>query len=1051
MQACSAIATSYNKVLASKSRLAPSDLAGNIVRPLATFLLTRSCVGTLCITLTRQDVLKAEPGLRTALALVMRSLAEPDAASNIVSWAAAVPRHSANGCTLMFEGSYSRFAVLCACLCSRYCCDCGPPSLLCTAAARCLFLLLDTPRKLATAAGSFQAQYGALAASCSAAVADQNDLFSALSHMLHSTAPPADDLLPHEDTGPVSGPDVPALLTSNLFKSASLALELLQTAVPQKRAAASAAAYTFVALTMQGRAAASRVLRSAPLLSTPPHSLLRSLLVSLRHSEPMSPLTALSALCNVCTLVAGPVATARPQAGKKQQPTLQRSVVLGDAVVAGLYIDAALAVLGRAAAARVVATEVLAWQECLAMAWPFSQSLHLLELLNCAKRLDSEEASAVVAGGGPAASTRELYQDKLMHIYVRWVQVADAVDAIGTGHSAASPYVNLMAFSAAWMQQLWRTVSHTCCMPAEVLTEADRGLVIESLCSGVAVLQTAQIQLLALFCRLYSRLLLVLDDDAFFEGREPFPLATHRAIALSLNSLLFYSYLPKGSASGAAPARLNSMHVGLCTEAAVALRQLYDRQVRRSYCSAAAWLAPWEHSRDGSEDMDGQMLMADVLRVLLARSDADGDGSAVADGGQARATRIADLLAVVPHAVPFGLRVQLFRQLLLFDKKSGRWDGGAAQGPSARLVVVKRGAVLLDAFRQLAPLGTAIKGQLSVAFVDKHGNREAGIDHGGLLKELLEELMLAGFEPAHGLMETTPAGQAYPSPLAARLHNGLALLRFLGLVVGKALYEGILLDVTLAPLFIMALQRRPPSLDDLFTLDAALHRSLLQVKNYDGDVAGLCLDFTVEEEVLGERSTHELVPNGRDVPVTNDNKLLYVHLVADWHLSRKTGSTSVAFADGLSQVVPITFLRMFSVTEVNELLGGGDGAHIDCTDLRAHVRYAGGYSVTSTTVRLFWRVFASLCDADRRALLRFVTGTSRTPLGGFRHLEPPLVIYKVDCAASLLARLGGPDVEKLPTASTCFNMLKLPNYRRFNTMRKKLLYAVHSQAGFDLS
>ena len=58
---------------------------------------------------------------------------------------------------------------------------------------------------------------------------------------------------------------------------------------------------------------------------------------------------------------------------------------------------------------------------------------------------------------------------------------------------------------------------------------------------------------------------------------------------------------------------------------------------------------------------------------------------------------------------------------------------------------------------------------------------------------------------------------------------------------------------------------------------------------------------------------------------------------------------------------------------------------------------------------------------------------------------------QVACDASPLALLGGADVDRLPTASTCYNMLKLPNYRRGATLKKKLLYAITSNAGFDLS
>jgi ubiquitin-protein ligase E3 C len=116
-----------------------------------------------------------------------------------------------------------------------------------------------------------------------------------------------------------------------------------------------------------------------------------------------------------------------------------------------------------------------------------------------------------------------------------------------------------------------------------------------------------------------------------------------------------------------------------------------------------------------------------------------------------------------------------------------------------------------------------------VSFVDEHGNQEAGIDQGGLLKELLEQVLHVGFDPKFGLVQCTADGKVYPSPLVGRVSNGHNLLEFLGLVVGKALYEGMLLDLDMAPLFVMALQRRHPALDDLYTLDLELYESLIKV------------------------------------------------------------------------------------------------------------------------------------------------------------------------------------------------------------------------------
>ena len=41
--------------------------------------------------------------------------------------------------------------------------------------------------------------------------------------------------------------------------------------------------------------------------------------------------------------------------------------------------------------------------------------------------------------------------------------------------------------------------------------------------------------------------------------------------------------------------------------------------------------------------------------------------------------------------------------------------------------------------------------------------------------------------------------------------------------------------------------------------------------------------------------------------------------------------------------------------------------------------------------------------------------------------------------------------ERLPTAATCMNLLKLPPYQSLKEVKAKLQYAIHEVAGFDLS
>ena len=88
----------------------------------------------------------------------------------------------------------------------------------------------------------------------------------------------------------------------------------------------------------------------------------------------------------------------------------------------------------------------------------------------------------------------------------------------------------------------------------------------------------------------------------------------------------------------------------------------------------------------------------------------------------------------------------------------------------------------------------------------------------------------------------------------------------------------------------------------------------------------------------------------------------------------------------------------------------------------------------------FWNVVSTLSEDQKRKLLKFVTSCSRPPLLGFKELDPPFCIQN-----------AGTEPDRLPTASTCMNLLKLPEFRDETTLRTKLLYAIEADAGFELS
>ena len=98
------------------------------------------------------------------------------------------------------------------------------------------------------------------------------------------------------------------------------------------------------------------------------------------------------------------------------------------------------------------------------------------------------------------------------------------------------------------------------------------------------------------------------------------------------------------------------------------------------------------------------------------------------------------------------------------------------------------------------------------------------------------------------------------------------------------------------------------------------------------------------------------------------------------------------FRAGLSDVIGLDWLRMFSSKELSTLISGAEH-EISVSDLQAHTNYSGGYEMNHPTITAFWQVVAGFDEEQKRSLLKFVTSCSRPPLLGFKvcniHLSHP--------------------------------------------------------------
>ena len=135
---------------------------------------------------------------------------------------------------------------------------------------------------------------------------------------------------------------------------------------------------------------------------------------------------------------------------------------------------------------------------------------------------------------------------------------------------------------------------------------------------------------------------------------------------------------------------------------------------------------------------------------------------------------------------------------------------------------------------------------------------------------------------------------------------------FLNKVLGRNNYRKLFFSSFLSLLFFIVSYDRPfLAVDDLITLDSELYKNLLFIKHYKGDVEDLCLYFFVTEEVLGVQKITELMPGGKNILVTNKNKMTYIYLMAFYKLNLQINPACNAFLQGLSDLIDLSWLKLF--------------------------------------------------------------------------------------------------------------------------------------------
>ena len=607
--------------------------------------------------------------------------------------------------------------------------------------------------------------------------------------------------------------------------------------------------------------------------------------------------------------------------------------------------------------------------------------------------------------------------------------------AVATPETCTMSLLNVLGFSTPIISALWAIVQSDSMIMSQVesVVEAEHGAVVrsralrplyEKLSNKSAVTMDNGSAVLFLFVSTLAHVLIVTDDTEIHDMDRPLPLHQLRRCIELLKKLLHRACYIDDQSDAASS---NYFGLALISASSRAMRDLYDRSSRRPLCIPKLWLVPDLFEKEIRHCKS----FADFVAMLKL-----------------------PVLRVCPFLVSFKRRLKIFERIVTLNRIDIQGINDMNPFNTNPLkpgipVRITRGRLLEDGIATMNHLGSNMRRRIAVQYVNEAGTQESGIDAGGLFKEFWTDLSGIAFNPNYALFRVTEgAGNClYPNPSSGAAHgtDHIVLFEFLGRILGKALYEGITIHPCFAHFFLSFLRgdyNYLHMLPDLSTIDPQLYNNLMFLKTFDGDATDLCLTFTVTNDEFGGTTEIPLMPNGSNIEVNNGNKQRYIGLVAKYYVVDRVKEQSEAFTRGLWDVIDRSWLRIFNEPELQVLISGASDGTIDVDDMRANTKYLGGYTGLDRNVSRFWSVVSKLDSQHQKALLRFVTSCERPPPLGFASMNPPFTIQRAG-----LTRDDG----KLPTASTCFNTLKLPVYSSDKVMKERLLYAIQSGAGFELS
>ena len=135
-------------------------------------------------------------------------------------------------------------------------------------------------------------------------------------------------------------------------------------------------------------------------------------------------------------------------------------------------------------------------------------------------------------------------------------------------------------------------------------------------------------------------------------------------------------------------------------------------------------------------------------------------------------------------------------------------------------------------------------------------------------------------------------------------------------MLGLAIYNSILLDVRFPIAVYKKLMGKKCGLKDLKEIEPELFTTLSNISNEKGDVSDYGLTMSISYDNFGLEETHELVENGKNIALTNENKDQFVELYLDWYFNKSIERQYTPFKKGFYKVMTEQSMQVSHLSQI---------------------------------------------------------------------------------------------------------------------------------------